>query len=252
MDNGEIKYYTEDYWQQLRQFTNARIAMGRAGGSLTTKEQLKLFQAQAMARDAVHAAMDVEMLSKQLGEFGLGTVSLQTKAADREKFLLRPDWGRQLQPESLALLEQLNGACDISLIIGDGLSAKAVHAHVHPLFKELIPKLSSYRLSPVCLVRQARVAVSDKIGLALGSQLAIIFLGERPGLSSPDSLGIYLTYGPKPGQTDERRNCISNVRPEGMHYIVAAEKLAYLVGEALRRKISGVQLKDDLQIKLEG
>lgn len=249
---SEISHFTEDYWQHLRQYTNARIALGRAGGSLTTAEQLKLFQAHALARDAVKAEMDIESLKQDLNIWQQEILSLTTTATDREQFLLRPDWGRKLSSDSTEKLKSYESDYDISLIVGDGLSAKAVHTQFLPLLKELLPKLSGYTLAPLCLVKQARVAVSDEIGEALGSRLAVIFLGERPGLSSPDSLGIYLTYAPRPGQTDERRNCISNVRPEGMHYIIAAEKLSYLIGEALRRKISGVQLKDDLQIKLDG
>ena len=249
---SDINYYTKDYWHKLREHTTARIALGRAGGSLNTAEQLKLFQAHAMARDAVHAVMDIELLSRQMEEFGLDTIHLQTEAAEREQYLLRPDWGRKLNSESHDLLQKHQSNSEIALIVGDGLSAKAVNTHIQPLFKELLPKLSAYRLAAVSLVCQARVAVSDEIGAGLGCQMAVIFLGERPGLSSPDSLGIYLTYAPKPGQTDESRNCISNVRPQGMPYVIAAEKLAYLISEAMRRKISGVSLKDDLQIKLEG
>lgn len=248
----EIRYYIHDSWQHLKQFTNARIAIGRAGGSLSSAEQLKLFQAHAMARDAVHAEMHSDQLRHDVSFWQQDIINLKTTAADREQFLLRPDWGKKLKAESAKKLRKLLGNYDISLIVGDGLSAKAVNSHFAPLLKELLPKLGQYTLSPLCLVEQARVAVSDEIGSLLGSRLAVIFLGERPGLSSSDSLGIYLTYGPHPGQTDERRNCISNVRPEGMHYVLAAEKLAYLIGEALRRKISGVQLKDDLQINLEG
>lgn len=249
---ADIITYTKDYWQDLKEYTSARIALGRAGGSLNTHEQLRLFRAHALARDAVHASMDEAILQNTLSHHSLSFINLKTQAKDRKQFLLRPDWGRKLERESYNQVVQYHSDYDLSLIIGDGLSAKAIHAHVPGLFDALLPKLSIYRLSPVTLVQQSRVAVSDEIGEGFGSRLAVIFIGERPGLSASESLGIYLTYHPKKGLTDEKRNCISNVRPEGMPYNVAADKLAYLIGESLRRKLSGVQLKDDLPISLEG
>ena len=250
---ADISTYTQDYWQNLKAFTNARIALGRAGGSLNTEEQLRLARAHALARDAVHAHMDSDLLQQSLAQHALSFLTLNTQAKDRKQFLLRPDWGRKLQAESAEQLIQHQGNYDISLIIGDGLSAKAIHAHVPAVFDALIPKLKEhYRLSPVSLVQQARVAVSDEIGEGLNSKIAVIFIGERPGLSAAESLGIYLTYQPSKGLTDEKRNCISNVRPEGMPYQLAADKLAFLIGDSLRRKLSGVRLKDDLPISLEG
>lgn len=249
---SEISHFTEDYWQSLKQYTSARIALGRAGGSLSTAEQLRLFRAHARARDAVHAAMNHETLQQALAQYHLPVLALQTQAGSRQEFLLRPDRGRKLSPDSLKTLQTQRGAYDISLIIGDGLSARAIQAHVAGLFSALMPKLQQYQLAPICLVQQARVAISDEIGEALNSRLSVIFIGERPGLSAAESLGIYLTYAPRQGKTDETRNCISNVRPEGMPYAVAADKLSYLIQESFRRKLSGVKLKDDLPISLEG
>lgn len=248
---SEIKHYTEDYWSNLKAFTNARIALGRAGGSLNTQEQLKLFRAHALARDAVHASLSHERLTDEVNNLQMQTVVLHTKARTREEFLLRPDWGRNLSNAAMQSLTSYRGEYDIALIAGDGLSAKAVHAHLPGLLHYLIPKLNGFEIAPLCIVHQARVAVSDEIGETLNSKMSIIFIGERPGLSASESLGIYLTYQPKKGNTDEKRNCISNVRPEGMPYQVAADKLVYLVNEAMRRKISGVKLKEDLPISLE-
>ncbi len=248
----EIKHFTKDYWSHLKEFTSARIALGRAGGSLNTEEQLKLFRAHALARDAVNASLSTDKLTKDLGQYQLLSLILRTQASTRQEFLVRPDWGRKLRPEAQHTLAEHAADYDIALIAGDGLSAKAVHAHLPSLFQYLIPKLEGFRLAPVCFVHQARVAVSDEIGEALNSKMAIIFIGERPGLSASESLGIYLTYQPKRGQTDEKRNCISNVRPEGMLYQVAADKLIYLINESMRKKISGVKLKEDLPISLEG
>jgi ethanolamine ammonia-lyase small subunit len=242
-----------DFWQDLKKHTSARIALGRSGGSLSTAEQLKLFQAHAEARDAVNAQMEEDYLIGKIAHLDLNVLQLSTQATDRKTFLLRPDLGRQLNQASRQLLNNSKKDYDISLIVGDGLSARAIHEHVPPFLEILIPKLreKNYQIAPICLVQQARVAVSDDIGHTLNSRVAVILIGERPGLSSPSSLGIYLTYGPKPGQTDEKRNCISNVRPEGLPYPLAAEKLLYLLDEAIRRKISGVTLKDDLQLRLE-
>ena len=249
---ADIKHYTEDYWSNLKEFTSARIALGRAGGSLNTEEQLKLFRAHALARDAVHTSLSTDKLTADLEDHHLQPIVLHTQASTRQEFLLRPDWGRSLRPDAQNKLTEHAAEYDIALIAGDGLSAKAVHAHLPGLFQQLIPKLKDFRLAPVCLVHQARVAVSDEIGEALNSKMAIIFIGERPGLSASASLGIYLTYQPKKGHTDEKRNCISNVRPEGMPYQVAAEKLVYLINESMRKKLSGVKLKEDLPISLEG
>ncbi|MDF9797291.1 ethanolamine ammonia-lyase small subunit [Catalinimonas alkaloidigena] len=245
--------YQEDFWQNLRQHTGARIALGKAGSSISTEELLKFQLAHAQARDAVHTSFNRTELIKELKLIHHEAIELNTLAKDRQSYLLRPDWGKVLNDESKAKVRSNASQYDISLIIGDGLSAQAIHRHIPPLFKILIPKLRklNFSLAPISLVKHARVAISDEIGEALKCRMSIIFIGERPGLSSADSLGIYLTYSPVVGNTDEKRNCISNVRPEGMPYIMAAEKLTYLINESIRKKISGVQLKDDLQISLK-
>lgn len=246
--------YAEDFWQELKQHTSARIALGRAGSSITTSELLNFQQAHALARDAVHVPLNESLIINALSDLNLPTILLQTKAADRQSYLLRPDWGKILTEESAIALSEAQSEFDIALIIADGLSAQAIHQHVAPLFSLLIPKLLAlnFSLAPVAIVRNGRVAISDEIGEALKSKMSIIFIGERPGLSSPDSLGVYLTYAPTKVNTDEKRNCISNIRPEGMPYVMAAEKITYLIQEAMRRQISGVTLKDNLQISLEG
>ncbi|MEK6479444.1 ethanolamine ammonia-lyase subunit EutC [Catalinimonas sp. 4WD22] len=246
--------YKKDFWQSLRKHTAARIALGKAGSSITTQELLKFQQAHALARDAVHTPLDEKALTEALQPLQQEIITLHTQAEDRQTYLLRPDWGKQLSDESRKDLPSPEVESDLSLIIGDGLSAQAIHRHIPPLFKILIPKLkeSGFSLAPISIVRHARVAVSDEIGALMRSKLAVIFIGERPGLSAADSLGIYLTYNPEKGNTDEKRNCISNVRPEGMPYVVAAEKLTYLIQESFRRKLSGVKLKDGLQISLKG
>lgn len=246
--------HEEDFWQELKQHTSARIALGRAGSSVTTRELLNFQQAHALARDAVHTPLDEESVRESLKVFNLPIIHLNTKAADRKSYLLRPDWGKILDEESQKSISEVSSAFDLSLIIADGLSAQAIHQHIASVFALLIPKLQAldFSLAPFTIVKNGRVAVSDEIGEGLKSKMSIIFIGERPGLSSPDSLGIYLTYAPAKGNTDEKRNCISNVRPAGMPYVIATEKLTYLIQEAMRKQISGVKLKDDLQISLEG
>jgi ethanolamine ammonia-lyase small subunit len=223
-----------DPWDDLRALTPARIALGRAGGSLTTAELLDFTAAHAAARDAVHAALDLDRLEAGLGGLDLPRLRLATQAPDRATYLRRPDLGRRLDAPSAARL-------------ADGLSATAAQAHAPPLVLGLAAALRGrgLRLGPLSLVTQARVAVADPIGEALGARAAVILLGERPGLDAPDSLGAYLVFGPRPGRTDAERNCVSNVRPEGLPVPAAVDLLAWLVGEALRRGLSGVALKDE-------
>jgi ethanolamine ammonia-lyase small subunit len=224
----------------LKLFTPARVALGRAGDSLPTAELLRFQLDHARARDAVHLELDPRSLPAH--------TLLHSNAPDRQTYLRRPDLGRQLRPESAALLQP--GPYDAALIIADGLSAPAAHRHAEPLLKELLPKLEGWSLAPLSVVLQARVAVGDEIGQLLQARLAVILIGERPGLTSPDSLGIYLTYDPKPGRHDAERNCISNVRPEGLSYAQAAHKLHFLMTEARVRRLSGVSLKEDARLLL--
>lgn len=234
-----------DLWQDLRSHTAARIGLGRVGASMPTAELLRFGLAHAQARDAVHSALDVAALAQALQAAGFQTMQVKSMAPDRQTYLLRPDLGRRIDPESQLLLEQAPRV-DIALVIADGLSAQAAARHALPVAMLLRDALGRWP-APIVIAQLGRVALGDDIGAALGARLAIVMLGERPGLSSPDSLGIYLTWGPRPGRMDSERNCISNVRPEGLSYAAAAHKLHYLVGQALQRQLSGVALKDESQ-----
>jgi ethanolamine ammonia-lyase small subunit len=230
----------------LKEFTAARLAIGNAGASIPTTASLDFNLAHAHARDAVYSAMDLDELGASFNKLNLDIVCLKSQATDRAQYLQRPDLGRKLHSDSVELLEgQIPGA-DISIIIADGLSALAIHKNAVDLLKLIVPMLSAANLTfaPVCLVEQGRVAIGDDIGYCLKAGLSIVLIGERPGLSAADSMGIYLTYQPKRGLTDDSRNCISNIRPGGLTYRQAADKLFYLTTEALRRKLSGIYLKD--------
>jgi ethanolamine ammonia-lyase small subunit len=237
-----------DPWAQLKSFTRARIALGRVGSSLPTQEVLSFGLSHAMARDAVHLALDVDALAEQIEALGLNVVKVHSRAPDRASYLLRPDWGRRLDATSLRALQGAQNPIpiDFMLVIGDGLSSLAVQRHVVPLIAEIQKIMpASWVLGNVVIASQARVAVADEIGEATGARMVAMLIGERPGLSSPDSLGIYLTYAPKVGYSDADRNCISNVRPEGLKYAAAAKKMIWLAVEAMRLQVSGVALKDE-------
>jgi ethanolamine ammonia-lyase small subunit len=236
-----------DPWRRQRELTPARIALGRAGGSLPTHELLDFQAAHARARDAVDRPFDPEALAAEIARFGLATIVARSAAADRRTFLARPDLGRRLAEESRGLFAAGAPPADVALIVSDGLSALAVECHAMALLAAFLPlaEREGWRLAPVTVVAQGRVAIEDEIGQLLGAQAAVILLGERPGLSSPDSLGAYLVFDPRPGRTDAERNCVSSIRPEGLSPAAAAATIHYLLGEALRRKISGVALKDE-------
>jgi len=243
------KPVTPDAWSELRGVTMARIALGRAGGSLPTQEWLAFKADHAAARDAVHNAFDAEGLAAQVAALGVEMLIVDSAAGDRTTYLQRPDLGRRLDEPSLARLQEWArpaSPIDLAIIVSDGLSALAVHRQAPPLLAELLPKLSTegWRLAPIVAAHFGRVALEDQIGELLGAQLALTLIGERPGLGSPDSLGAYLVYGPRAGNTDAQRNCVSNIRPEGLPFAAAADTLHYLLTEARRRKLSGVQLKD--------
>lgn len=243
----------QDPWAQLKSFTRARIALGRVGSSLPTKEVLDFGLAHAMARDAVHLALDVDELETGIKARGFATVRVHSKAPDRASYLLRPDWGRRLDERSQMALESIaklknstSEPLDFLIVVGDGLSSLAVARHTEPMLAEIRNYLpSQWKFGPVVIASQARVAIGDEIGQALNAKMVAMLIGERPGLSSPDSLGIYLTYNPKVGLSDADRNCISNVRPEGLQYAAAARKLLWLAKEAARLRVSGVALKDE-------
>ena len=218
------------------------------GTSLPTEEVLNFGYAHAMARDAVHLALDTATLGTALAAAGFAPVSVQSRAPDRKAYLLRPDLGRRVDEASLDTLQLVKPQArpDLVIVIGDGLSALAVHKHALPMLDEIRRYAPvSWQLGPVVMASQARVAIGDEIGAALGARMVAILIGERPGLSSPDSLGIYLTYDPKVGRHDAERNCISNVRLEGLSYAAAAKKLIWLAHASLRLQLSGVDLKDE-------
>lgn len=234
-------------WKQLKSFTDARISLGRTGGSLTTEQLLKFRKDHALAKDAVWTDLNSEKIITELRSMGRDVILVDSQAWDRRTFIQRPDLGRRLTKISEEKLKARRGNYDISLCIADGLSALAIENHAVSFLSFLLPLIRSFRLAPITLVNQGRVAVSDQIGELLGSALSIVLIGERPGLSSPDSMGIYMTYKPKAENTDEKRNCISNIRKEGLSYDFAAQKLAFLISESLRRKLSGVELKDTFE-----
>lgn len=240
---------------ELRRLTPARIALGRTGTSMPTSAQLDFQYAHAQARDAVHLPFDHAGLSSQLAEAGRESLLLHSAATNRDSYLQRPDLGRKLSDESAQTLReyaQANpGGVDLVIVVADGLSALAVHRHTLPFLARMQEQVEAegWSVSPVVLVEQGRVAVADEIGELLGAKMVVILIGERPGLSSPDSLGLYFTYNPKVGLTDAYRNCISNVRLEGLSYAMAAHRLLYLMREACRRQLSGVNLKDEAQVQ---
>jgi len=247
---GQPESVTSMPWTDWRRNTPARIALGRAGVAIPTDETLRFGLAHAMARDAIHTPLDMAALQAALEQAGHGVLQLRSQAADRNEYLRRPDLGRRLAPADVQRLRAMAAAAgpppELCVVVGDGLSSLAVQRHAAPLLAALLPHLApGWRLAPVVLVQQARVAVADEVGEALGARLSVILIGERPGLSSPDSLGIYLTHGPRVGRHDAQRNCISNVRPEGLAYPQAARKLAWLIRQALQRGLSGVDLKDE-------
>ncbi len=231
----------------LREFTAARVGLGRTGNSVPTEALLDFRMAHARARDAVHHTFHSSSLMVELRQESWEAVALESCARDRTEYLRRPDQGRRLNPDFLSVLKDKAADFDLVFVIADGLSPLAVQRHAVPVLKLVYAALASdgWLIAPVVVVERGRVAIGDEVGAALGAKLVVVLIGERPGLSSPDSLGIYLTWHPVPGRTDAERNCISNIRPEGLSYDAGAFKLLFLAREARRRKLTGVQLKDD-------
>jgi ethanolamine ammonia-lyase small subunit len=228
-----------------RALTPARVGLGRTGVSQQIREQLAFDRAHAVARDAVHARLEAAALAETLRAVSCGEVlRLHSMAADRATYLQRPDLGRRMEEQSHAMLAGRSMACDVAIVVADGLSALAVERHAAPLLGQLMPRLAGWRLAPVCVVEQGRVAIGDEIGAALGAAICVVLIGERPGLSAPDSLGAYITWAPRVGRTDAERNCISNIRAEGLGYAGAATQLWFYLSEARRRKLTGVALKE--------
>jgi ethanolamine ammonia-lyase small subunit len=236
----------------LRALTPARVALGRTGVSLPTRALLDFQLSHAQARDAVHARLEAAALAATLSQMTSAPVlRLHSAATDRATYLQRPGLGRKLDEPSRELLKNQSGnqdTFDLALIVADGLSALAVERHVPPLIHELLPLLTAWSLAPITIVEQGRVAIADEIALILHAQISVILIGERPGLSSPDSLGAYITYDPRPGRTDAERNCISNIRAEGLSYAQAATQIVFYLTEARRRQLTGIALKDEANL----
>jgi len=258
-----------DPWNKLRRWTPARIALGRAGGSVPTQALLDFRLAHARAVDAVHQPLNIEefctrlktddpSLASCVGQ--IGSLCLTTAVSDHTNYLQRPDLGRVLSEDSREKLEAASFSSrlfDLVIIVVDGLSALAVERQAPPLLVHLLPRLlgsktnpsgPAWNLAPLMVVRHGRVAVQDQIGLLVGARMALTLIGERPGLVGPDSLSAYLVYGPKQGNTDANRNCVSNIRPDGLKPAAAAARIHYLLTESKRRQLSGVPLKDQSQL----
>ncbi|ASA58224.1 ethanolamine ammonia-lyase subunit EutC [Vibrio gazogenes] len=254
------KLVHEDPWEKLRQFTDARIGLGRVGTSIPTAELLRFQLSHAQAMDAVHVPLDVAQLMEELEQSKhiaplLPAFVLHSGAANRMEYLQRPDFGRQLDERSLYRLQQFRNQADqqesydLAIVIADGLSSYAIAHHAKPFIESLLTLLNDdptkdWNLAPLSIVEQARVAIGDDVGEALNAKEVLLLVGERPGLSSPDSMGLYLTWQPKRGTEDSLRNCISNVRPQGLNYPAAAHKCFYLLRESHRIQLTGVGLKD--------
>jgi ethanolamine ammonia-lyase small subunit len=234
--------------RDLRDLTPARVGLGRSGASLPTEALLAFTLDHARARDAVHAAFDVAALREGLATLGLATFEVQSRAGNRRNYLRRPDLGRMLDQDShRQLVDAERTPCQLAIIVADGLSPAAVDAHAVELVRDLLPRLASDGVKAGCAViaSGARVALGDEVGALFGAQMVLMLIGERPGLSSPDSLGAYLTYGPRAGLTDADRNCVSNIHRAGLSYEEAAMKIGWLVREGLARQVTGVALKDE-------
>jgi ethanolamine ammonia-lyase small subunit len=245
---------SEGPWTALRRFTDARIGLGRAGPALPIREVLAFAMAHAQARDAVTTPIDWSPIESALTGIGCATVRINSAAADRDTYLRRPDLGRRLSAEARARLATMAGAApNLLIVVADGLSSTGVAANATKVIAALLPlaRRSGWTLAPVLLAAQGRVALGDDAGEMLGARAVLMLIGERPGLSSPDSLGAYLTWGPRVGRKDSERNCISNIRRGGLSAEEAAFRIHWLLREAFRRKLTGVQLKDESNFQLE-
>ncbi len=244
MSKNDIR---NDLWSDLRRLTAARIGLSRTGAALATREMLDFQLAHARARDAVQAPLDEAKLAADLSGLGVPVISITSAAPDRQTYLMRPDLGRRLDAAADAALTPHRGDYDVAFVIADGLSARAVERHAEPVLSRAVPALRAegWKMTPLVIVRHGRVAAGDAIATALGARSVAVLIGERPGLSAPDSMGAYLTWQSNAQTTDAERNCISNIRPEGIDYDTAAFKLMHLLRAMRARKLSGVALKDD-------
>lgn len=242
----------------MSELTAARVGLGVVGASVPTAEELRFRLDHALARDAVHAAMDVPLVVRGLAALGVEPVVVRSAAGSREEYLRRPDLGRRLRDEDVSALMEICGgptqvpeagpgapdsvgSSEVVVVLADGLSALAVERHGVSVVEALLPLID---VGAVIMATQARVALGDEIGEVLGAKVVVMLIGERPGLSSPDSLGAYITWEPRRGRTDAERNCLSNIRAEGLSYADAAARIAYFVREARRLRTTGIALKD--------
>jgi ethanolamine ammonia-lyase small subunit len=234
--------------RDLRDLTPARVGLGRAGASMPTEALLEFTLDHARARDAVHAVFDPAAVISGLNDLGLEAFEISSRARDRREYLRRPDLGRMLDPASQQLLaSRKRGSCRLAIVVGDGLSPAAVNAHAIALLRSLIARLAvdGIEIGHAVVASGTRVALGDEIGAILAARMIVMLIGERPGLSAPDSLGAYLTFAPRPGLTDAERNCVSNIHGSGLGYDEAAFRIAWLIREGLAREITGVALKDE-------
>jgi ethanolamine ammonia-lyase small subunit len=254
-DRSSSEALSEDVlWENLRRLTAARIGLARSGASLATAPLLDFRLAHSRARDAVREPLDQARLGAALAGLSDPVLAVASAATTRSDYLMRPDLGRRLAADAQAILAPHAGRHDVAFVVADGLSARAVEAHARPVLARAIETLRAqgWRIAPLVVVRHGRVAIGDAIATALGADCAAILIGERPGLSAADSMGAYLTYKPHPGSTDADRNCISNIRPEGLGYADAAYKIARLLGAMRKARLSGVRLKDDTGRLIDG
>ena len=251
MSEQDKSLVKKDAWDNLSAYTNARIALGSVGNSIPLKEVLQFKLAHAHAKDAIYTELDIPFLEKEIQSLGFPVWKVQTKVQNREEYLKRPDFGRILNKDSAQLLQNAAQTLDIVFVLADGLSAAAVNTNAIPVLKEILPQLDSKHKIGFVLATHARVALGDAIGIQLNAKFTAVLIGERPGLSSPESMGIYTTYAPITGLTDERRNCISNIHKNGLNPKQGALLLNYLIQQSFAKQISGVGLKINLKELLE-
>jgi ethanolamine ammonia-lyase small subunit len=238
--------------ERLRELTPARVALGVTGVSLPTRALLEFTLDHARARDAVHAVFDAKGVLRDLADLGLEAIRVSSQAPTRKDYLARPDLGRKLDADSQATLaDRGGGKSPLAIVIGDGLSPIAINAHAVALLRTLLPYLTAdgIDIGPAIVATGARVALGDEIGDVLGARMTVMLIGERPGLSAADSLGVYLTFAPAVGTTDEKRNCVSNIHGAGLSYEDAAAKIGWLIREGLARELTGVGLKDESGVR---
>jgi ethanolamine ammonia-lyase small subunit len=244
----------ENLWADLRRLTAARIGLKMTGASLATGPLLDFQLAHARARDAVREPLDEARLIADLGTLELPVLAVESAAEDRQHYLMRPDLGRRLTARAEATLAPHVDGYDVAFVVTDGLSARAVQTHAHPVLAAVLPDLRAegWRVAPLIIVNRGRVAVGDAVARTLKATCAVVLIGERPGLTAPDSMGAYLTWEPGAQTTDSNRNCISNIRPDGIGYAAAAFKLVHMLRAMRARRLSGVLLKDDSDQLLMG